>query len=1054
MLRTTYKSPSSVHVFGFSVDNTDLFPRIPPSIDPTVIRTQIDLQGWSIESLSPNTTQVTLLEQSDPRGWSNKSSIPQVMMSTLAGIGEFAIKHGAPPVATRLGGARALSSKYDPEKETFKFEYESAEARRSHSSSTSTAFPLPVAVRSGDGRNSEASSLRSLPGAAIAPLNLECEIRCDADTWASTFAIVIDPPHSAISVLKRHRLSHEGGGLWLTIEHDPTVLGNNRVVVTVRRGPASTNGKTGVTVNGSKVKVDVEDLGQADVKLLKKQKRLRPTRAPLDQPPALGTLRKKQSQLSINSPGSPPLDQFKTAPPTSAYSRLAMPLTRWYSTAADTTRAAIVPMTAPSTPAPPGTTPVDAAVRALGQLSRMHVDRDGESTDPNGWQPVSDREGLKIEKRIVSHVSDSFPVYRAGRIIEGFTAEEVSASISTQNKDERFDRPTRLQSFGPNITTSHTQAYTTFPFRGRSMLLATVVARLPDGPPPSPSVSTHAAVSTILHATTSSFDPLTLEFDASKYNPTNLPTGTIVLEGWILETIDPYSHEQYAIPSTRCMYVASVDYSGSMPLSVNNVLNAALPRVVLTVEASLRANGPLSRARSPSPMAFAPASIAQGPWSLDGVDTERIGVDTRNDENGYALTVIVQPTTAPRDTDGTLSPMSPVLRHTDSKLSVASSSRSTVIDLAEDIRRGKRDLLVADIEVGTLLAKSGCDIEILGMSLPASQFTHNGESVLPFSVPPPAVDLPFRVAVIALAPSVLQSASLDPTQNPRHLLRVTLPTSGYEPSIDDPLSSRTPPLPRPRWLLDLLNDGAVVNVSLKPRSEAGYRLLNQSVSVEDEKVGRPFRESKGPPRFVSRDTPNSTSLSNPLAVNRDFLPLPPAIIPPPVRAESNGDTASIHDSPTLDVPIPPPPPPTMPEPSKRYSFWKYPRLARFSTSAPTSVNVSPIKAPAPLTLLPEEDRPVELKSVSPTTEVAGTATTDSVLLRPVVSLPGLIIACILCLLLGSLLRSVLSEADFVVYPTAEQSIPPGEIRELRRLFQWKLGWGRDLVIAIARRDGA
>jgi len=1050
MLRTTYKSPSSVHVFGFSVDNTDLFPRIPPSIDPTVIRTQIDLQGWSIESLSPNTTQVTLLEQSDPRGWSNKSSIPQVMMSTLAGIGEFAIKHGAPPVATRLGGARALSSKYDPEKETFRFEYEAAEARRSHSSSTSTAFPLPVAVRSGDGRNSEASSLRSLPGAASAPLNLECEIRCDADTWASSFAIVIDPPHSAISVLKRHRLSHDGGGLWLTIEHDPNMLGKDKVVVTVRRGPASTNGKTAVTVNGSKVKVDVEDLGQADVKLLKKQKRLRPTRAPLDQPPALGTLRKKQSQLEINSPGMPPQDQFKTTTPSSAYSRLALPLTRWYSTAADTTRAAIVPMTAPSTPAPPGTTPVDAAVRALGQLSRMHVDRDGESTDPNGWQPVSDRDGLKIEKRIVSHVSDSFPVYRAGRIVEGFTAEEVSASISTLHKDERFDKPTRLQSFGPNITTSHTHAYTTFPFRGRSMLLATVVARLPDGPPPSPSISTHTAVSTILHATTSSFDPLTLDFDASKYNPTNLPTGTIVLEGWILETIDPYSHEQYAIPSTRCMYVASVDYSGSMPLSVNNVLNSALPRVVLTVEASLKANGPPSRARNPSAMALAPDSVAQGPWSLDGVDTERIGVDVRNDENGYGLTVIVQPTTTPREADGTLSPMSPVLRHTDSKLSVA-SSRSTVIDLAEEIRRGKRDLLVAEIEVGASLAKNGCDIEILGMSLPASQFTHNGESVLPFSIPPPALDLPFKVAIIALAPSVLQSASLDPTQNPRHLLRVTLPTSGYEPSIDDPLSSRTPPLPRPRWLLDLLNDGAVVSLSLKPRTEPGYRYLGQSIAIEDEKVGRAAREAKGPPRLVSRDTPYSTSLANPLAVNRDLLPLPPVIAPPPVRAESNGDTASLRETPTLDVPSPPPPPPPLPEPSKRYSFWKYPRLSRFSTSAPTSANVSPVKAPAPLTLLPEEDRFVEPKPVQQHTSLAITTSRD--IMRPVVSLPGLIIACILCLLLGSLLRSVLSEADFMVFPTAEQSIPPGHIRELKRLFQWKLGWGRDLVIAIAKRDG-
>lgn len=161
MLRTTYKSPSSVHLFGFSVDDEDLFKRIPPVIDPTVIRTQIDLQGWSIESLSPNTTHVALVEQSDPRGWSNKSSIPQVMMSTLAGIGEFAIKHGSPPITTRLGGAKAISTRYDVEKETFRYEYENAEARRSGSSSTATAFPLPVAIRNAESEG-DATSLKSL----------------------------------------------------------------------------------------------------------------------------------------------------------------------------------------------------------------------------------------------------------------------------------------------------------------------------------------------------------------------------------------------------------------------------------------------------------------------------------------------------------------------------------------------------------------------------------------------------------------------------------------------------------------------------------------------------------------------------------------------------------------------------------------------------------------------------------------------------------------------------------------------------------------------------
>jgi len=47
------------------------------------------LQGFAIETLSPTTTLLTLLEQSDPKGWTNKTAIPQQMITTLAGIGEF-----------------------------------------------------------------------------------------------------------------------------------------------------------------------------------------------------------------------------------------------------------------------------------------------------------------------------------------------------------------------------------------------------------------------------------------------------------------------------------------------------------------------------------------------------------------------------------------------------------------------------------------------------------------------------------------------------------------------------------------------------------------------------------------------------------------------------------------------------------------------------------------------------------------------------------------------------------------------------------------------------
>lgn len=73
-------------------------------------------------------------------------------------------------------------------------------------------------------------------------------------------------------------------------------------------------------------------------------------------------------------------------------------------------------------------------------------------------------------------------------------------------------------------------------------------------------------------------------------------------------------------------------------------------------------------------------------------------------------------------------------------------------------------------------------------------------------------------------------------------------------------------------------------------------------------------------------------------------------------------------------------------------------------------------------------------------------------LRPVVSTPVLAVACILCLLLGSLLRSLLSEADFFIRLPARAPLPEGETwRELRRLLEWRIGWNRDLIIAIAHR---
>lgn len=946
MLRTTYKSPSSVHLFGFSIDDTNLFPCIPPSTDPTVIRTQIDLQGWSIESLSPNTTQVTLLEQSDPRGWSGKGSIPQVMLGTLAGIGDFAIKHGGPPVCTRLGGAKSLASRYDVESETFRFEYQPAKARRSASSSIATSFPssppLLMNLKGGGGggggndSGSDASSLRSVSTEGSKE-SIECEIRCNADQWSSSFAVVIDPPQQSISALRRHRLSPNGGGLWLTIEHDPTLLrSNGKVVITVRRGAPTQGSKTYVTVNGSKIKVDVEDLPEAKVQLLKKQKRARPTRAPLDQPPGL-TVRKKSSMdmatasaaLSQVSPG--------LGSASSTFTKVAMPFSKWYNFATETTRSALVPIP-PASPLPQvGLSPVEAAVNALSQLTRMHADRDGESTTPEGWLPVSDRDGLKIEKKVVPHVSETFPVFRAGRIIEGFTAEEVSSAASSLKANERFEKPVVLEEYGHGIKTAHVVAHTTFPFRGRSLLVSSIVARMADPPPPSPSMhGPQTPLSTIFHARTSNFDASITNLDPSKYNPTSLPPGNIILEGWIFETIDPYSHEQYAIPSTRCMYIASVDYSCSMPLSVNNMLNSSLPRSLLAIEGLLKNEGPPCRARDPDMAVLAPEEkdrIAGKKiiWGLKTVEEARLGVQEINDDSEYSLTVTIHPSAAATPSFSRSETLSPILKHNDSRTSV--NSRSTVIDLGEEIRKGKKDLVVMEVEVGSRAVTNGCIIELTAVSLPVALHSslspdspagtitdpsavldggaRDAASIgtLPLTLPSTTIDLPFRPTIISLAPSVLQTASLDPSSPARHLLRVTLPTSGYDAPINDPLTGPGTPLPRPRWLLDLINDGAVVQLKLKtaPETEslpmgagtdgegkdenglarASYMYQGEEIAVQDEKRGKHqgLRDAtrQNLPQIVS--LPLSTGgnetdaggmkgvrdLDKPLAVQQEFL---------------------------------------------------------------------------------------------------------------------------------------------------------------------------------------
>ncbi|PFH50939.1 hypothetical protein AMATHDRAFT_60111 [Amanita thiersii Skay4041] len=356
VLKTVYKSPTSIHVFSFSADaDPHLFPnnRIPP-VDPNVIRTQVDLQGWAIESLSPTTTLLTLLEQSDMKGWTGKTSIPNQMTANVAGIGEFAIKSGGPPVVTRLSGARKTVERFDWEKASFRVVYEAVKPSPPRPSSYFHGRGSPLRTKSGVAGGDGAAGATSSPtesssegangngdsnGSNGVNEMIECEIRCDLDTWAASLDIVVDPPPQGISCLRRHKLSPEGGGLWLTLTHDPVypssaggasvfltrhrrrstklsmslgspaellAVKNNsardgmdedeegKFRVIVRRAPGREKGL--VMVNGARVAVDVEEMPETEVRQAMKRKRVQPVRVPLDQPPVVGVVRRRRAE--------------------------------------------------------------------------------------------------------------------------------------------------------------------------------------------------------------------------------------------------------------------------------------------------------------------------------------------------------------------------------------------------------------------------------------------------------------------------------------------------------------------------------------------------------------------------------------------------------------------------------------------------------------------------------------------------------------------------------------------------------------------------------------
>ncbi|KDQ19629.1 hypothetical protein BOTBODRAFT_126512 [Botryobasidium botryosum FD-172 SS1] len=1257
LLKTSYKSPTSVHVFSFSTDDTQLFPSIPTQ-DPSVIRTQVDLQGWAIEALSPTTTLLTLLEQSDPKGWSNKSSIPQQMIAAVAGVGEFAIKCGGPPIATRVGAAKVLGMRYDHEKGSFKVEYEGSERRRGEStnrawgkvngqikSPSESATPSDARSSSRDSTDSlDSSSLDAASGgrsgagavsvkAKSMPM-IECELRCDSDTWSSSIELVIDPPPQSVSCLRRHRLLSGGGGLWITIEHDAVFVGDDRLTVIVRKGlSTSGRGERGVVVvNGARAKVDVEDLSEQEVKLLTKMKRVKPVRIPLDQPPVLNAIRRRRTEWEEadsdeNDGNSKSGSVWAPSAP-----RFTNPITRLFSIATDqalstttAAAAAVAPGAGPTPAAVAASTPAVAssatsstlatpsasdpgwdthppiknALGAISYLRALHTQSQRSASTTEGWTLASGKGNFPVHKKIEPSISPTIPVHKGSKVIEGVSAEEVAAVVSNYDGrkqwDEWFDSGIVLEEYGGGCHTAFITTKSGFPFRDRGFYVATVKARLgtaavarsrsrsagPGGRSPSTEDGTATPTSspTVIFCASASYATTPKgNFSATKCNPQVLPVGRLHIQGWILETLDPYTEENYAIPSTRCTQVVAVDYAGSVPVTYNSMVNSSFPKSIVALEEYLkgRAHAPLVRLPAAGVMLAPWSSEDTTPgktekdgvgWSLERYDTERLllsSVYTPGNQS-FRSQVLVNPralepeqpppsaasssTSTPRpsrlpsstgsfnqsqadvQTPSLPSPAYPSRRVTsitprDPSASSSSSAlntfprRNRVRSVSASLSPGSGmeaihgidddDFLVCEVVVDSKLFPAGYDIKLATASRSddegcqeASTSKASSLALGPLSDAWSKTIIPVETNLYTFPPSALLSGSLT-SSAPRHLLRFTIPTSTYTtPPIDDPLTGETRRAPtKPPWLLDIEKNGGVVEVSIAP---AGGRAGKTKVSVngvpvdvasekkslaalgkselENEKLEMWSLLNRAPRAGDSKLLPQE--LMEPVAVARhlcadEVKKVAPAPAPIPTqddkatgqKADQTKDDASTVSMQGEASPDKPPAPLlTQTAANSIMTFFTTYPFAASRTSLTAAAEPDDPKTSA----APAEDGsqkssaaddaktdPPEQGPVNATAPAAAPSDSENspavrarrILHAPVYSLWALLIVALISFLLGSLLRSLLSPADFIYVSdnSGRAEAQAAGWREVKRLVEVKYilgGW--DFVIAVVRR---
>ncbi|TPX55157.1 hypothetical protein PhCBS80983_g05550 [Powellomyces hirtus] len=219
-----------------------------------------------------------------------------------------------------------------------------------------------------------------------------------------------------------------------------------------------------------------------------------------------------------------------------------------------------------------------SAKSAVGKLMKIN-------STSNNWALVTSlRSGLTVHKRTVS--TSGFPMMKGVKVIEGFSSQEVFAVIKAfgcrKIWDDLLENGRRLEYCGEGVDVSYITLQSFFPMSRRDLVAIgkdEILSPSNNGPP------------TIVTAASSVSETLLSSEGLSSIARETNVRGNLLLSGWLLEPIDPYTAQQHPIPSTKATFYYQADLGGSIPTSLYGFLVGNAPKHPARVEAYLKEHG-------------------------------------------------------------------------------------------------------------------------------------------------------------------------------------------------------------------------------------------------------------------------------------------------------------------------------------------------------------------------------------------------------------------------------------------------------------------------------